>query len=214
MGEPKAHALYGRLRDDFVAGAYVPGDRLSENQVAERYGVSRTPVREALARLEYEGLLVRAGSVVTVAAPSVDQVLDLFDARTKLESEIARCAAQRRREGDLVLLRTASEHCRQLTSTSDATDLYHANREFHHALGRAAHNLVLPDLQRMLDLRVAALRATTLTAAGRWATATAQHDQMLTAVEAGDADAAGAATERHMHDARELWLQRLNRTTN
>ena len=212
MGEPKAHALYHRFRDDLVAGAWTPGDRISETEVAARYGMSRTPVREALARLEVEGLLARAGHVVTVPAPSVAQVLDLFDARIVLESALARHAAERHREADILVLQGAADRCRALGASPRTTAMYHANRDFHHALGAASQNEVIAGLQRQLDMRVAALRATTLTVPGRWDAALDQHDAIVAAVAAGDRDAAAMAAERHLRDARELWLRLLTAT--
>jgi DNA-binding GntR family transcriptional regulator len=206
VGELKTRALYEHLRDDLVAGSFAPGDRLSELQIGLRYGVSRTPVREAFSRLENEGLLDRAGSVLTVPRPSVEEVLDLFDVRISLEGAIARCAAERHREGDLIVLEAAAAKNKALRRDATPDQRFHSNRAFHRALSSAAHNHVLADLQGQLDLRVAALRATTLTAPGRWNVANQQHALIVAAVADGEGDAAAADAERHLRDARELWL--------
>jgi DNA-binding GntR family transcriptional regulator len=206
MGELKTRALYERLRDDLVAGAFVAGERLSENQIGQRYGVSRTPVREALSRLENEGLLDRSGPVITVPMPTVEEVLDLFDVRITLEGAIAGCAAARHREGDLIVLESAAASLRALTDEATPGDRFYANRAFHRALSGAAHNQVLADLQGQLDLRVAALRATTLTAPGRWAAANRQHAQIITAVASRDEEGAALVAQDHLRDARRLWL--------
>jgi DNA-binding GntR family transcriptional regulator len=206
VGEPKTQALYERLRDDLVAGAFVAGERLSENQIGQRYGVSRTPVREALGRLENEGLLARSGPVITVPMPTVEEVLDLFDVRITLEGAIARCAAERYREGDLIVLEWAAASLRALPRDATPGDRFYANRAFHRALSGAAHNQVLADLQGQLDLRVAALRATTLTAPGRWESANDQHTQIIVAVTKRDGEVAALAAEEHLRDARRLWL--------
>jgi DNA-binding GntR family transcriptional regulator len=205
--EPKARALFARLRDDLIAGTYQPGEKLTEISVGARYGVSRTPAREALARLEEVGLLERVGATLAVPVPTVEELLDLFDFRTVLESAIARYAAERRREGDLLVLQGAADDCRRLGPDAPAADRYVANRAFHHALSAAAHNKVLTDHQRQLDLRVAALRATSLMAPGRWETSNAQHEEIADAVAGHDATAAAAAGERHLRDARDLWRE-------
>jgi DNA-binding GntR family transcriptional regulator len=212
VGDPKTHALYRQLRRDLGEGAFQPGERLSENHVAERYGVSRTPVREVLARLEAESLLTRVGQIITVPAPTIEQILDLFDTRALLEAAIARCAVERCREGDLVLLRATADRCRRLSPKADPAELYQANRDFHHALALASHNLVLADLQRQLDGRVEALRGTILTARGRWTASVRQHDAVLAAVEARDADTAAAIAAQHLREARELWARRLSKS--
>lgn len=211
MTEPKARALYAQLRDDLIAGTYPPGAHLSENQISSRYGVSRTPAREALARLEHVGLVERVGATLVVPVPTVEQVLDLFDARTLLESAIARYAAERRREGDLLVLRRAADRASEMPGSSSLPDRYLANRAFHEALSDASHNHVLADQQRQLDLRVAALRTTTLATPARWKAANRQHQEIVEAVANGDATAASNAAERHLTDARQLWFDLLRR---
>jgi DNA-binding GntR family transcriptional regulator len=211
MVEHKARALYARLRDDLIAGVYSPGEHLSENQVSGRYGVSRTPTREALSHLEHVGLLERVGAALVVPSPTVEGILDLFDVRTLLEGAIARYAAERRREGDLIVLRAAASRGRAVGAESPIRDRYLLNRSFHQTLSQAAHNPVLADQQRQLDLRVAALRTTTLAARGRWEASNHQHDEIVAAVADRDALAAGAAAERHLSDARALWLDLLAR---
>lgn len=211
MTEPRARALYARLRDDLIAGVYPPGERLSELSVSARYGVSRTPTREALSRLEGIGLLERQGSHLAVPKPTVEDILDLFDARTLLEAAIAGYAAERRREGDILVLQAAAERCESLGAQASVSDRYLANREFHHALSSAAHNTILTDQQGQLDLRVAALRATTLTRPGRAEEAGRQHQEIVAAVIERDKERASSAADRHMRDARELWRDLLRR---
>jgi DNA-binding GntR family transcriptional regulator len=207
MTDQKTRALFARLRDDLIAGSYRPGDRLTEQSVGTRYGASRTPAREALARLEQIGLLVRAGAGLIVPTPTVEELLDLCDARTLIDSAIARCAAERRREGDLLTLQAAADAAEALPVDAGAADRYLADQAFHHALAAAGHNTVLADQQRQLELRLAALRATTLMEPGRWASANHQHAEIVAAVAGRDAAASADAARRHLEDARELWRQ-------
>jgi DNA-binding FadR family transcriptional regulator len=125
-------------------------------------------------------------------------VRDLFDARSLPETAIARSAAERRREADLVLLGHAADRCRALFAKAQPAGLFEADRDFHHTVAKAGQNLVIADLQRQLDGWVEALRATTLTAPGRWPASVDQHDQPVAAVGAGDP--AAAAAEQHLRD--------------
>jgi DNA-binding GntR family transcriptional regulator len=203
--DQKTRALFARLRDDLIAGTYAPGDRLTEQSVGTRYGASRTPAREALARLEQIGLLVRVGAGLVVPRPTVEELLDLCDAHTLIEAEIARYAADRRREGDLMRLQAAAEAAAALPDDAGVVARYHANQAFHHALSAAGHNTVLADQQRQLELRLAALRATTLTEPGRWESVLPGHAAIVAAVADRDAEAAADATRRHLAEDRRLW---------
>jgi len=207
MTDQKTRSLFARLRDDLIAGGYHPGDRLTEQSVAARYGASRTPAREALARLEQIGLLERVGASMVVPRPTVEELLDLCDAHTLIESAIARYAAERRREGDLLRLQSAAETAEALSPEASPLERYLANEAFHHALSAAAHNTVLADQQRQLELRLAALRATTLTEPGRWDAVNRQHTAIVEAVTARDGGGAAEATREHLDAARELWKQ-------
>src|SRR5688500_4429468 len=86
---PKATALYEDLRGDLTNGRWAPGARLSELELVRHYSVSRTPIREALARLEQDGLLERRGSSIYVRERSADEVIDIYRARVYLEGAVA-----------------------------------------------------------------------------------------------------------------------------
>jgi DNA-binding GntR family transcriptional regulator len=96
-----AHAL---ILDAIDRGVYRPGDRLVESELAERFGVSRTPIREALQRLETQALLTRDGRSLIVASLSHDQIAELYVVRTELEALAARLAAQHAAEEEVLVL--------------------------------------------------------------------------------------------------------------
>lgn len=207
-GPPQgAMDLYYRISDDIQHGRLSAADRLSENALSERYGVSRTPIREALTRLEQDGLIVRQGAMARLRVRTTEEISDIYRARTCIERAIAEDAANRRGEIDLLRLRAAWEREDAIDpSTAAPIELMVANRAFHDALATASHNAALIDLQARLTLQVAQMPATTLSAPGRWVQAHEQHRLLITHIEAGDAAAAGSLAELHIAQARDIRL--------
>jgi DNA-binding GntR family transcriptional regulator len=202
--------LFTHLRDDLLEGRLCVDPQLSENALSARYGVSRTPVRESLLRLEQDGLIERNGSTARLRKRSAEEINDIYRARTWIERAIASDAAQRRGEVDLVRLdRALAAEAVVDASIATPQQLVAANRTFHHALALASHNVALLDLQERLTLHVALLPATTLTAPGRWQAAHAQHVAIVESVRAGDADRAGALAEEHLAAARDIRLAQI-----
>lgn len=199
----KAAGFYELLRADVVSGALVPGQRLSEASLSRQYGVSRSPVREALASLERDGLIERVGLVARVRKRAAEEMLDIYQVRIYLEGAIAGDAAQRRNAIDVRRLKAALETGVGVDVT-DPKALLAANRVFHDALAAASHNGTLADLQRRLNAQIATLPAKTLGYPGRWPQAHTEHAEIIDAVEARDADTARAIAERHMARARDI----------
>jgi DNA-binding GntR family transcriptional regulator len=205
----KSRELYEQLRADLRTGQFPPGQRLAELTLVNRFGVSRTPVRDALARLEQDGLVRRDGNTFTVPILTIDEILDLYDLRITIAGQVANYAARRRSEADLVLLERAYAGATKVAGDADEQEFVTANREFHGALSNATHNPVLLDVQGRLDDRVANLPATTLTHPGRWSEAMAEHAAILDAVVRQDAEEATQIGEEHMRRARAIWLERM-----
>lgn len=198
--------VYTRIRDDIVAGALPPGEPLVEITMAGRYGTSRTPVREALRRLEQDGLVERADRGMRVRARSPEEVLEIYDVRIGLEATAGRWAALRRTELDLVRLRGAHQRMVELDPV-DPTRMAEANRRFHEALWAAGHNGTLIDLLRHLSAHLTRYPATTLTRPGRWAAVLDEHARLIDAVAGRDAERAGEVAGEHMAAAREIRLR-------
>jgi DNA-binding GntR family transcriptional regulator len=213
MSVGQDRGLHARVRDDLLAGRLTPEDRLSEQALSVRYGVSRTPVREALVRLEQDGLIIRNGATARLRTRTAEEINDVYRARAWIEQAIAEDAARRRGELDLLRL----SHVLELEAALDPrtaapSDLMAANRHFHDALAAAAHNQTLVDLQDRLTLHVARLAETTLSAPGRWAAACRQHEVIVEHVRAGRAEEAGIVARRHMDEARDIRLTLAART--
>jgi DNA-binding GntR family transcriptional regulator len=200
-------ALYTQMAEDILHGRLSARDRLSEKALSDRYGVSRTPIREALTRLEQDGMIIRQGAMARMRIRTAEEINDIYRARTWLERAIAQDAAARRGEVDILRMRAAWEREDKLDiETAEPTDLMVANRALHQALAKAAHNEALSDLQARLTLQVAQLPATTLSTPGRWAEAHEQHRLLIEHIENRDAQAAGDLAELHIARARDIRL--------
>jgi DNA-binding GntR family transcriptional regulator len=200
-----SNKVYERLRDDIISGVMASGDALGEVAMAERYGTSRTPVREALRRLEQEGLIERGDRGMRVRTQSPEEILDIYDVRVVLETMAARWAAARRTEFDMKRLHAAHKRMLALDG-ADTRGLVEGNRRFHETLWVASRNSELIDLLRHLNAHLTRYPATTLTWPGRWDAVLAEHTEMIEAIEDRDADRAAAIAESHMGAAREIRL--------
>lgn len=201
--------VYDRMKDDILVGQLGPGTPLVETALAKRYAVSRTPVREALRRLEHDGLIERGPRNLQVRQSTPEEVYDLNDVRTVLETTAARRAAQRHTELDLMLLYGLLD--RMASDDLDVPTRVRLNREFHASVWRAGHNAVLcQTLERLYLSEVPALH-TTLADTPRWQQATAEHRALVDAIAAGDADTASNVLAEHLRIGRDLRLAGLAR---
>lgn len=198
---------YRSLREDIVDGRLAPGEQLTEMQLAARLNVSRTPVREALRRLEQDGLVERAGRGMRVRRRSPEEILEIYEARVVLEAAVARGAAERRTSYDLILLREALERMVAVPRDAEPTAFAQANRDFHRIMWHAGHNRTLTDLLDRIAGFLGRYPSTTLTHPGRWEEAIAEHGALLEAIERGDGDAAWKAATDHMTRARDIRLR-------
>ncbi|WAC66842.1 GntR family transcriptional regulator [Agrococcus sp. SL85] len=200
-----ATSVYERIREAILTGRFPAGQLLGEVALAGEFGTSRTPVREALHRLEIERLVERAARGVRVRASSPEEILDIYEVRITLEGAAARGAAQRATELDLVRLRAAQEAMRRVGE--EPQERARANRAFHEALWQASHSPTLDDLLRRLHAHLIRYPTTTLTHGSRWEQVLEQHDALLAAIDAHDAEAARRIAEEHMTDARDVRLR-------
>lgn len=200
-----ATSVYDEIRDAIVAGAIVPGQVLSENQLAADFGTSRTPVREALHRLEIEALVERLPRGVRVRETSPEEIIDIYDVRITLEGAAARAAAERATELDRRRLRAAQDA--MVVAGDDAKARAASNRQFHEAIWAASHSPTLVDLLRRLNVHLVRYPTTTLQGDARWAAVLTEHEELLAAIEARDASRAREIAETHMTAAREVRMQ-------
>ena len=140
MADPKSSQkdAYSLILEAIDSGIYRPGDRLVESELADRFGVSRTPVREALQRLETQSLLARDGRSLIVASLDHNQLSELYAVRSELEGLAARLAARHATPEEMRVLREMVDADRALIASPKA--LSRANRRFHKQIHLASHN--------------------------------------------------------------------------
>ena len=205
MGQPAPSDAYGMILAAIDQGEFRPGDRLVESDLAERLGVSRTPVREALQRLETQALLTRDGRSLIVASLDHDQMAELYAVRGELEALAARLAARHAAPEEVRVLRAMAQEDR--AHLGDPEALARDNRRFHGQVHRASHNRFLVQQLGLVHRSMALMATTSLAAPGRPETALAEHDAVVDAIEARDEDAAEAAMRHHLSRAFETRLR-------
>lgn len=196
---------YEMILEAIDVGIYKPGDRLVESELAERFGVSRTPIREALQRLETQSLLTRDGRSLIVASLTHSQLAELYVVRAELEGLAASLAAQHATPEEIRVLRDMVEEDR--ARLDDHAALARSNRRFHKQLHLASHNRYLVQQLDLVHRTMALLATTSLAAEGRSEVAVAEHDAIVSALEDRDRNAALATLKTHISKAFETRLK-------
>ncbi|PIE12655.1 MAG: GntR family transcriptional regulator [Rhodobacterales bacterium] len=190
---------YTLILEAIDMGLFRPGDRLVESDLAERFGVSRTPIREALQRLETQALLTRDGRSLIVSSLDHNQLAELYVVRAELEALAAQLAAKHATDEEVRVLREMVEMDRALVD--DANALARANRRFHRQLHLASHNRFLMQQLNLVHQSMALMATTSLAVEGRGEVALGEHDAIVTAIENRDEQAAAAALRAHISRA-------------
>ncbi|MCC5984211.1 MAG: GntR family transcriptional regulator [Rhodobacteraceae bacterium] len=196
---------YTLILDAIDVGIYKPGARLVESELAERFGVSRTPIREALQRLETQSLLTRDGRSLIVASLDHNQLAELYVVRAELEGLAARLAARHATAEEVRVLRGMVEDDRKLLDDPEA--MSRANRRFHKQIHLASHNRYLVQQLDLVHRSMALLASTSIAAEGRPSETVAEHSAITEAIAAGDGEAAYQALKDHISRAFETRLK-------
>lgn len=196
---------YSLILDAIDVGVYKPGDRLVESELAERFGVSRTPIREALQRLETQSLLTRDGRSLIVASLDHNQLAELYVVRGELEGLAARLAARHAAEEEVRVLRAMVEEDRALLD--DPYALSRANRRFHKQVHLASHNRYLVQQLDLVHRSMALMATTSLAAEGRGARALEEHAAIVEAIAQHDGEKAAQMLRAHISEAFEARLR-------
>ncbi|WP_151720097.1 GntR family transcriptional regulator [Gemmobacter serpentinus] len=197
---------YTLILEAIEAGVYKPGDRLVESELAERLGVSRTPVREALQRLETQSMLSRDGRSLIVASLDHNQLAELYAVRTELEGLAARLAARHATEEEIRVLRAMAQEDLQLQG-GDPRALSRANKRFHKQIHLASHNRFLVQQLDLVHRSMALMANTSFAAEGRDEVALAEHSAIVDAIANRDGEAAYIALKAHISKAFETRLR-------
>ena len=196
---------YSLILTAIESGTYRPGNRLVESELAERFGVSRTPVREALQRLETQAMLVRDGRSLIVASLDHNQLAELYTVRAELEALAGRLAARHATPEEVRVLAQMLDEDQKSVNNPEA--LARANKRFHHQIHLASHNRYLVQQLDLVHRSMALMARTSLAAEGRSETALAEHRRIVEAISAGDGAAADAALRQHISMAWETRLR-------
>ncbi|MEM9845193.1 MAG: GntR family transcriptional regulator [Pseudomonadota bacterium] len=207
MSEPRVSQkdAYELILNAIDTGVYRPSDRLVESELAERFGMSRTPIREALQRLETQSLLSRDGRSLVVASLDHSQMAELYVVRSELEALAARLAATHATVEEVRLLREMVAEDRGLVD--DPAALARTNRRFHRQVHLASHNRYLVQQLDLVYRSMALMATTSLAAEGRSTAAVEEHAAIVDAIAEADGQAAYNGLKAHISRAFEARLR-------
>ncbi len=191
--------VYERLRDEITSGHLRPGEQLVEARLAVELGVSKTPVREALIRLQRDGLVsIEPYRGARVLELSPDDVAEILELRRVLECHIARALAAQRPLEVLRALRESIARGREALQAGDDVRVADSLTEFSDVIVEASDNRRLASVLDELRSVLLLIGTSSLRVPGREARSLEEHEQILAALETGDPDAAAAATAAHI----------------
>jgi DNA-binding GntR family transcriptional regulator len=202
----RTESLRLQIADEIVSGALEPGTPLDEQELAARFGVSRTPVREAIRQLSASGLVsVRPHRGAVVALPTPSQLNDMFEAMAELEALCAGLAARNMTVPERRGLEALHNDLRLLVHEGDPASYHEKNEAFHAAIYAGSHNGYLAELTLMTRTRVAPFRRAQFRATGRLGGSYQEHDLIVQAILRGDQPGAGDAMRAHIGIVRDAF---------
>jgi DNA-binding GntR family transcriptional regulator len=192
------------LEEDILAGRLRPRERLIETDLADRFSVSRAPVREALRMLEREGLVSRSPRGLQVSEPSLDEVREAFEVLADLEELYTRRAVPRLAPQDLKRMKALLTEMSAAAARDDVKRYSAANDQFHGVFRDACPNRTLIRLIASVAKKTSRFRRMAMSMPGRLSHSLPEHKKILEAVVAGDAFAAG---QRARESAERAYLE-------
>lgn len=199
MASLSADEIRETIEQRIVEGEFEDGERLDEVKLATRFGVSRTPLREALRMLAGSGLvelIPRRGAFVR--HPGIVELVEMFEVMAEMEALCGRLAARRISPGELAELSVAARACEQALEKEDPDAYYHRNEEFHLLIYKAGGNSFLAAEAMRLQKRLRPFRRMQLRARGRMKQSMAEHGEILRMLTEGNANGAADALRRHV----------------
>jgi DNA-binding GntR family transcriptional regulator len=191
--------LRDEIENSIVTGAFEPGERLDEVQLATRFGVSRTPVREALMQLGAIGFVeIRPRRGAIVVEPGPQRIYEMFEVMAELEGMAGAFAARRHTDEDRTAILSAHDRCAQSADRGDTDAYYYDNEVFHRAIYAASHSDFLEEQCSALHRRLRPYRRLQLRVRNRLRTSFNEHANIVEAILAGDADATRTLLRSHV----------------
>jgi DNA-binding GntR family transcriptional regulator len=200
----RAKELRLQLADEIVSGALFPGAPLDEITLADRFRVSRTPVREAIRLLAASGLVeVRAHRAAVVARPSAEQLAGMFEAMAELEALCSGFAAERMTSVERRALEDIHDELRVMIQSGDPQRYHEVNEAFHNTIYTGAHNTYLAEITLSTRARVQPFRRAQFRNLGRLAKSHIEHDRVVQAILRGEQSIAASAMYTHIVTVRD-----------
>ena len=199
MEQRRADQIAGQIEELIFDGTFPDGERLDEVRLAKYFTVSRTPIREAIQRLALSGLvemIPRRGAFVRQPGPV--ELMEMFEVMAELEAVCGRLAAMRISDAALEDLKDANAKCQSAVTEQNAEDYYTENERFHRVIYRQSGNRFLETEASRLHNRLKPFRRQQLRFRGRMAQSMAEHEAIVEALEAGEADAAANTLRTHV----------------
>jgi DNA-binding GntR family transcriptional regulator len=194
-----AATLREQIEELIAVGDLKPGQHLDETELAARFGVSRTPIRETLIQLSSMGLVVirpRRGAIVAELGPQ--QLVEMFEVMSELESTCGRLAARRMTPDEQQALLAAHQACEDAMTAQEPDDYYYKNEIFHEAIYAGTHNQFLIEQTRNLYRRLRPYRRLQLRVRDRLANSYHEHDAVVRAIIDGDGELAARLLREHV----------------
>lgn len=210
--KPLRELVFESLREAIINSTLKPGERLMEVQLAEDMGVSRTPVREAIRKLELEGFVVmvpRKGAYV--AGISLKDIADVFEIRTALEGLAAGLAAERITEEELEELERHLVKVNEYTETNNLKALIEIDTAFHDILYKASRNDRLVQIISNLREQIQRFRTTSLAVPGRMKDTLLEHKELVEAISERNIEKAQALAQQHVENAENSMLEAIEK---
>lgn len=200
MKKRRSEELRDEIEELIAFGKLPPGKHLDETELAERFGVSRTPVREALNQLATAGLVeIRPRRGAIVAEIGAQQLVEMFEVMAELEGMCGRLAARRLNADEHKALLAVHEACKKAARAVADPDLYYQlNDEFHGVIYAASHNSFLSDQAWTLRRRLRPYRRLQLRVRGRIPNSFEEHEEIVAAILTGDGERANVLLRAHV----------------
>ena len=196
-----ADQVFEKLEQDIITGVYPQGEILTELKLVEQLGVSRTPIREALRRLEQERLIAESGKGSVVLGITIEDLIDIMDIRLRIEGLAAYYAAQNLTEESLSQLR-------QISELQDIDRLRQMDDRFHAAIYTLSGRPVIRDTLQPLHRKTQRYRRISIEDTARLAHSVKEHKEIFEAIAAKDGDKAAELITRHIEKAKANMIAR------
>ncbi|BDB98063.1 MAG: GntR family transcriptional regulator [Saccharolobus sp.] len=191
-----SQTAYEKILDYIITGKYKPGSILKEEELASILKISRTPIREALAKLEKEGIIVKNGKSYSVIPLSQSDIVQLYEIRIPLEAEAAKLAANRATDEEINKIIKILDDIKN-TKENDPLILANLNGDLHRAIAEASHNKYLVDILDNIRIKLKIVRVTLFTSFQRKDEELKEHEDIVIAIRDRDQDRAYNMMKRH-----------------